>query len=122
MFMKITFTVPLLPPSVNSCWRKKSGGGFYLTPEANAFINAVGMLAPKDIPQERAFYIIDVMFHVQQKDFLRHDLDNYAKLACDSLTKSGVITDDRYIIDLHLHKESVIGRGNEGTTFTVLTK
>jgi Holliday junction resolvase RusA-like endonuclease len=120
--MELRFHIPLLPPSVNSCWRKKAGGGFYLTPEANAFINAVGMLAPKDIPAERAFYIIDVIFRIQQKDYLRGDLDNRLKIAVDSLAKCGIITDDRYVVRLSASKESVIGRENEGTTFTVLTK
>lgn len=119
--MTITFRVPLLPPSVNSCWRRQKQGGYYLTKEANAFINAVGYLAPKTIlhraPGGR--YEVKLLFSLQEKDFLRRDLDNLQKIAIDALPKSGIIRDDRYVVRISAEKVSVPGREQEGTEYTV---
>lgn len=115
----VNFTVPLLPPSVNSCWRKRARGGFYLTKEAEAFIYAVGMLAPKGIVQGE-FYEVQLSFRMAENKVLKGDLDNLLKISIDALAKAGIIRDDRYVSRLSACKIAAIGRDDEGTEFSVI--
>lgn len=119
--MTLTFRIPLLPPSVNSIWRKKARGGFYLSPEANAFINAVGMLAPKT-PLHKVrggLYDLGLTFALQKSEYLRWDLDNLIKVSADALTKCGMIQDDRYIVRIRAEKVAVETRDEEGVEYAV---
>lgn len=116
---RVRFSIPLLPPSVNSCWRKKARGGFYLTKEANAFIYAVGMLAPKGVVEGK-FYEVELLFRMSLGNILRLDLDNLLKVSIDSLAKAGVIRDDRYVRKIFACKTEAASRAEEGTEFNVI--
>lgn len=113
----IIFRVPLLPPSVNSVWRKRAGGSFYLTKEAEAYIRAVGLIAPRTLVPAGKMIDVRVCYYLQKKDFLRRDTDNFNKIALDSLTKAGLIVDDRYIKRVDAEKFSVESREDEATVF-----
>ncbi len=117
--MTISFRVPLLPPSVNQCWRKKKGGGFYLTKEAQAFIEAVALLGPKRLV-DGWHYDVRLVFRVMRKELFTRDLDNMLKLAIDSLAKANIISDDRYVVALSAQKLDALTRNYEGTEFTVI--
>jgi len=106
-FFAHSFAVPLLPPSVNHYKRPRLNHdltrGFYVTAEAKAFIEAVCILSGRQ-PIAGRFYEVSIEYHIPQNQFLRCDVDNFSKVACDALTESGLIQDDRYISDLHLVK------------------
>lgn len=95
------FEIPLIPPSVNHY--KQPGrirGTWYITKEAQAFIDAVCMIgrnAARVLPIIGKFYYVEVTVYVSEKKFLRGDSDNMEKVLFDALTKAGLIKDDRYI-------------------------
>lgn len=97
----VTFEIPLVPPSVNHY--KQPGrrpGQWYLTKEAQAFVDAVCMIgrtSVRSMPVAGKFYDVTVTVYVSQEKFLRGDSDNMEKVLFDSLTKAGLIRDDRYI-------------------------
>lgn len=129
---ELTFTVPLIPPSVNHYKMPRKGGGWYITKESQAFIEAVAIFArqatikpcaeiPAVLPVEwipivaGRFYDVIVDVHQQEKKFLRGDSDNMEKLLFDSLTKAGVIRDDRYITR-HTHRRIPVPTAHEECT------
>ena len=99
----ISFTVPLLPPSVNHYKKPNGRGGWFVTDEAKAFINAVWLFCKRQ-HCDAQYYAIQIKVGVTEKQFARGDLDNLAKVSIDALAASRVIKDDRYVIDLHLSK------------------
>lgn len=117
--MSISFSVPLLPPSVNLYKRPRKGHQWYLGEQAKAFFDAVGYLGPKQ-KIEAEFYQVHLKFKFQQKSLLRGDLDNLLKVSIDSLVRNGIIGDDRYIIRLLAHKCPAASREEEGTEFEIL--
>ncbi len=97
---RLTFAVPLVPPSVNHYKMPRKAGGFFVIKEAQAFIDAVAMIgrtAALVAPIPGDFYEVELTVYVHRKRFLRGDSDNMEKVAFDALTKAGVIKDDRYI-------------------------
>lgn len=111
--LELSFSVPLIPPSVNHYKAPKARGGYYVTPEAKAFIDAVPVFARPAAPRTwpwfgtdsktghgkpaRIFYEVELMFHIHRPRFLAGDSDNLEKVAFDALTTCGAITDDRYV-------------------------
>ena len=102
-----TFGVPLIPPSVNhyKLPRLKADltRGFYVTKEAQAYIDAVCVLSGRQ-PIAGEYFTVAMEFYLPSSDFLRCDVDNFSKVCCDALTDAGLIPDDRYITDLTLTK------------------
>jgi len=99
----VSFTVPLLPPSVNHYYRPSRRGGYYISPEAQAFIDAVCIFSGRQACEGK-FYAVQISVGIPQAEFLRLDIDNLGKSLLDSLRKAAVIKDDRYVVDLHLTK------------------
>ncbi len=111
--LELRFSVPLIPPSVNHYKQPKARGGYYITAEAKAFIDAVPVFArpaaPKSWPwwgvdpktahgkPARLFYEVELTFHIHRPRYLAGDSDNLEKVAFDALTTCGAITDDRYV-------------------------
>lgn len=118
-----TFTVPLIPPSVNHYKRPRLMGdltrGFYVTKEAQAFIDAVCMLSGRQLVPGR-YYQVSIQFHIPAAEFHRCDVDNFSKVSCDALTTAGLISDDRYISDLHLVKRPVTEPQDARTVYQIL--
>lgn len=105
-----SFSVPLIPPSVNHYKRPRLmqdlTRGYYVTAEAKAFIDAVCVLSGRQLVPG-LYYQVSIEFHIPAGEFNRCDVDNFSKVSCDALTAAGLITDDRYISDLHLAKRPV---------------
>lgn len=119
----LTFDVPLIPPSVNHYKLPAKHGGFYVTKEAQAFIDAVCMIgrtAAKILPLPGKFYEVTLTVYVSDKKFLRADSDNMEKCAFDGLTKAGIITDDRYITRHYHRRVKVSTATQERTEFSVI--
>lgn len=119
MASQIQFDVPLLPPSVNHY--KKPGrqpGAWFKTPEALAFIEAVCIFSRREAVEGKLFHV-SITFHIPRREFLRWDLDNFSKVACDALKAAGVIPDDRYIEILHLWKRSAQSAIDARTAYLV---
>jgi Holliday junction resolvase RusA-like endonuclease len=105
--MSTTFRVPLLPPSVNHYKKPNGKRGYYVTAEAKAFIDAVAMLAPRDVRYGTARLAVTVSFGIREKRILSGDVDNLAKVSLDALRHCSLIEDDRYIVRLNLQKMPV---------------
>jgi crossover junction endodeoxyribonuclease RusA len=116
----INFRVPLIPPSVNHIWKRKRGGGAYLSAEAKAFTEAVQLLAPRT-GFGKQFCEVQVTFYLPANKMLRNDLDNLLKGSIDSLTKAGILADDRYVSRIVAVKVPAHCREAEGTEFSVFT-
>jgi Holliday junction resolvase RusA-like endonuclease len=116
------FSVPLIPPSVNHYKMPRKQGGFFITKEAQAFIDAVCMIgrtaAPR-LPIPGKFYAVTITVYVSRKKFLRGDSDNMEKLLFDALTKSGLITDDRYVTRHQHNRLPVELASQERTAYTI---
>jgi Holliday junction resolvase RusA-like endonuclease len=118
MSTSVQFFVPLIPPSVNHYKRVSRRGGFFRTPDAIAFIDAVCLLSRK-IAVEGQFYYVRIHYHLLAESFLRSDVDNFAKVSLDALTQAGVIRDDRYVAELCLVKRSTNRAEDARTEFLV---
>lgn len=91
----VSFTVPLVPPSVNHYKMPRRGGkGFYVTEEAQAFKKAVAIFA------KGAHYAAEEC-RVELGIYLgkggRGDIDNFLKVTLDGLVSAGVINSDAHI-------------------------
>ena len=117
--MTISFRVPLLPPSVNHYKSPRKGGGWFVSKEAKAFIEAVQLLAPKTSIPRGSLIEVRVKYFIQRQNFLRVDLDNLGKLTFDSPVKAALISDDRYIKRIEAEKFPVMRREDEGTVFEI---
>lgn len=119
----LAFSVPLVPPSVNHYKMPRRQGGFFITKEAQAFIEAVSMIgrsAARTLPVEGKYYRVELTVYVLTKRFLRGDSDNMEKVAFDALTKAGLITDDRYITRHTHYRVPVELAAQERTEYVVI--
>jgi Holliday junction resolvase RusA-like endonuclease len=96
----VRFTVPLVPPSVNHYKLPSRDGGYYLTPEATAFKDAVALLSGgQHLVAKR--YAVNLAIYLGRGQ--RGDIDNFPKCVLDGL-KDYVIGSDaavkRLLIDL----------------------
>lgn len=82
----VRFTVPLVPPSVNT-YVRHSAGRHYKTSKAKSFEDAVGLFARgKRCPGERFFVKIAVYLGPNEHP----DCDNLPKLVLDGCAAAGV--------------------------------
>lgn len=119
----LSFSVPLVPPSVNHYKLPNGRGGYYVTKEAQAFIDAVCMISrpkAKTLPIAGKYYHVTLTVYVRRAMFHRLDSDNMEKLLFDALTKSGVIRDDRYVT-YHTHKRTPVELAAQERTEYVVT-
>lgn len=116
------FTVPLLPPSVNHYKNPRRGGGWYRSPEACTYVDAVAIFA-RNAGCERItgnYFVIDLTFYLGPKrNRGQNDLDNYSKVALDALVRCGVIKNDARVFDLHLHKRFAETHREEKTEYSI---
>lgn len=83
----ITFTVPLVPPSVNHYVKHTRTGRSYVTAEATAFKQAVAVYACGGSVTAKTF---SVRIAVRLPKKARGDVDNFPKLVLDGLADAGV--------------------------------
>jgi Holliday junction resolvase RusA-like endonuclease len=114
------FSVPLLPPSVNHYKRPKSGGGWFRSVEAIAFVDAVCIFSGKTKVTGN-FFALELWFFLgpSKRNLSSNDLDNFQKVAIDALVRAGVIKTDGRILDLHLHKRFCESDRDERTEYFV---
>ena len=98
---EIEFTVPLIPPSVNSYVRHTRSGRHYVTKEAKAFKEAVAVCGPRG-KREAKSYRVDVVLYLGKGQ--RLDLDNCTKVIGDGLKDAGLIHSDAAIGEWRLQK------------------
>lgn len=102
---QLTFSVPLLPPSVNHYRKPRRGGGFFRVAEAIGFTDAVCIFSRKQRVSGK-FYQVELTFFLppakQRLD--SNDTDNFLKVALDAIATAGVITNDGRVMDLIVHK------------------
>ena len=116
----ISFRVPLIPPSVNHYKNPRKGGGWYVSKEAKAFIEAVQILRPACDAPEGTLLEVRIKYFIHHSKFLRMDVDNLSKVSLDSLVKANLIEDDRYIKRIEAEKFSVQSRDDVGTAFELM--
>lgn len=100
----IWFMVPLVPPSGNHYRKPVRRGnflGWYLTPEAKAFKEAVYVLSARRKIRASAY---EVEIHVHPGKGKRGDLDNFAKVTIDALVAAGTIDTDAKVVRIVMEK------------------
>ena len=98
----VSFTVPLVPPSVNHYKKPRGRGyGYYVTEEAKAFKQAVALFA-KRRKVEAKYYELEA--HIYLGHGQRGDGDNFWKVVADGLVEAGVIRSDAAVTDWILRK------------------
>jgi crossover junction endodeoxyribonuclease RusA len=98
----LTFTVPLVPPTVNHYVKHTRNGRHYVTAEARSFKDAVGIFARGEQLNGKAY---SVSFIVYLKAGQKGDVDNFAKVVLDGLVSAGVIDTDAKVKTLTITKE-----------------
>jgi len=111
---EVTFTVPLVPPSVNHYKMRTRKGVTFVSKEAKAFKNAVCICG-------RGFAVEAEAYEVTVRIFLgsgkRGDIDNFLKCTLDGIVEAGVIQTDAAITLLHAEKYR--DKANPRTEITV---
>ena len=85
--MSVTFTVPLVPPSVNHYVKHTRTGRSYVTAEATAFKAAIAVYSQGMRVTAKKF---SVHIEVVLPKGGRGDVDNFPKLVLDGLADCGV--------------------------------
>ena len=120
----LEFSVPLVPPSVNHYKQPNGQRGFFITREAKAFIDAAcafGKSAAPVIPHAGRYFEITITVFLRRALFHREDVDNYSKVALDSISKyAGIITDDRYVTRFAIFKVPVELAAQERTHYKII--
>jgi Holliday junction resolvase RusA-like endonuclease len=99
----VTISIPLTPPSVNHYLQRRVQGGYALTKEAQAYKDAVTLIARSCRKRiEAARYKVSV--HIFLAPGQRGDLDNFLKLVLDGLVAGGQLPDDDAIDELRVFK------------------
>lgn len=113
----ITFTVPLIPPSVNHYKQPRRGGrGFYVTGEATAFKEAVAIFARGKVSTPYSSGL-SVEINIYLGRGKKGDIDNFAKVCLDGLVEAGIIQSDAGVQELIMRKDR--DNANPRTEITV---
>lgn len=97
----LSFSVPLLAPSVNHYVKHTRSGRHYRSGEADAFMDAVRLCARgKFVRFPWYSVVVNLTLGPKQKG----DLDNFGKVCLDALVKAGVIHSDAKVSCLVLRK------------------
>lgn len=104
---KIKITVPYLPPSVNSYWKRTAYGGVRTSEKAKEFKQNVAywVIWKYSIPKKPVYETedLEVSLILNFKNKIKCDIDNYCKGVLDSL--SGILwADDKQITKLTIEK------------------
>lgn len=112
----ISFTVPLLPVSVNHYAKHTRSGRHYVTPEAKAFKDAVALFARGKKVDAETYRVTIELFYAKG---VRGDLDNRSKVTLDALVDAGVIRSDAAIFELNMKKHHDRNAPHSRTFITV---
>lgn len=107
---QLSFTVPLLPPSVNHYWQGQ-GKCTRVSPAGKAFKAAVAVFARGEtvIPSCTPSALKKVAYSVTARVIFgkkaRGDADNVGKVVCDGLVDARVIHSDDRVMEFHVYKD-----------------
>lgn len=103
----LRFTVPLVPPSVNHYIKHTRRGKHYITPEAQAFKDAVALFIRGGYVTGKRFAVV-LWVTFGKGD--RGDWDNFGKLPCDGLAAAGAFRDHKgkILSDAHVRDGRVV--------------
>ncbi len=80
---------------------------------------AIAKLRTNDIPQNlHGKVIVEAIAHWPDKR--RRDMNNYAKIICDSIEEAGIVEDDKMI--LWREMDFIYDKGNQGFELTIYEK
>lgn len=99
---RVSFTVPLVPPSVNHYVKHTRSGRHYVTKEAKAFKEAVAIFARGKSAIAKRYEVEIAIFLAKRQ---RGDGDNFAKCVLDSLVSAGVIHSDAAVKKVSITKD-----------------
>lgn len=99
--MEISFTVPLVPPSVNHYWKHTRSGRHYVTSEGLRFKTALAVFARRRSIRAKR-YVLEAVIYLGHGQ--RGDGDNFWKAIADGLVEAGVIHSDAAVSDWILRK------------------
>jgi crossover junction endodeoxyribonuclease RusA len=88
---RVSFTVPLVPPSVNHYVKHTRSGRHYVTAEAKAFKEAVAIVSRN---HGAITSTCEVAIVIYLGKGMRGDLDNFFKVTLDSLVSARIIRSD----------------------------
>jgi crossover junction endodeoxyribonuclease RusA len=113
----LSIIVPLVPPSVNHCWKHTRDGRHYVTAEGRAYKKAVVLFARGRQVRAKRYELEAVIYlgHGQ-----RGDGDNFWKVIADGLVDAAVIHSDAAVTDWILRKRR--DASNPRTEITVRAK
>lgn len=112
----VSFSVPLVPPSVNHYWKRRRNGGYYISKEGETFKEFVMIEAIKgNLNVGADFYEVEAVIYLGHGQ--KTDVDNFGKSILDSLVFARVIRSDAFVSDLTLRKRR--DRQNPRTEITV---
>lgn len=112
----ITFTVPLIPPSVNHYVKHTKNGRHYVTAEATAFKNAISIFSKGKVRNPYSSGVsVEVAIYLGPGR--KGDIDNFAKVCLDGLVEAGIIRSDAGVQTLIMHKDR--DNANPRTEITV---
>lgn len=106
----VSFTVPLLPPSVNHYWTGQ-GKWTRVSPAGKAFKASVAIFCRGQsvIPACTPYRLKSVRYSVTAKVVfgkkMKGDIDNMGKGLFDGLKDAGVIHSDDRVMEIHLYKD-----------------
>lgn len=105
--MKLEFTVPLTPPSVNHYKVRFRNGRTVVSDEATAFKAAVAIHARGEMVEAKRFR---VTLLVRLGEGQRGDVDNFPKLCLDGLADAGVFRNrkGKRVSDAHVKDLRVV--------------
>lgn len=120
---ELRIVIPAIPPSTGhyNAYRVAGRPGkqfvqCYPTKEAKAWWDTVAAINAGQILRGPS---LELQYVVFLPDHRRRDVDNFAKVILDSLTRCGAIEDDSLITDIHGHKR--IDKANPRTVIVVKT-
>ena len=99
-----------VPPSANQMWRVGGGRVYKSRPYAMWQVEATQAIieqGPYDSIPERAIYCVEIAAVINH----RRDIDNLGKPTLDTLSKVGVVPDDRWANRVLLSRQPVGYRG-----------
>lgn len=97
----VSFTVPLVPPTVNHYVKHTRSGRHYVTQEATEFKKALAIFA-NGARLEGKSYSVGIGIYLAAKQ--KGDVDNFGKCVLDGLKDSGVIDSDAKVQSLQIAK------------------
>lgn len=100
--LKIHFSVPAVPPSLNHYVKHTRMGIHYKTAEAKKFEELLALYAGDR--RGKKFEATSIVLEIVLGPKMRGDVDNFPKVVLDSMVKCGVIRSDASITHLTVTK------------------